>query len=91
MHPFVHVPESFTRRFQEMRSANNALAGIASIAAGVLYGLIGCALGALWLLRKRYLVWKPSLVAGFVVSGLLAAMLLANAPCGVVRILDRAG
>ena len=79
VYPFVHVPESFIRRFAEMRSTNNAIASFASITAGVLYGLIGCALGALWLLRRRYLVWKGPLAAGFVVSGLLAASMLANA------------
>ena len=31
--PFVYVPESFDRRFRELRSANNAIAGAASIAA----------------------------------------------------------
>ena len=78
--PFVHVPESFQRRFAEMRSANKAIAGIASVSAGVLYGLVGCVLGALWLLRQHWLVWKPPLVAGLIVSGLLGAAILANAP-----------
>ncbi len=78
--PFVHVPEAFERRFQELRSANNAIASIASIAAGVLYGLVGCILGALWLLRQRWLVWKPPLVAGMVIGALLAATMLANTP-----------
>ncbi|MBK9117378.1 MAG: CPBP family intramembrane metalloprotease [Betaproteobacteria bacterium] len=78
--PFVHVPESFERRFAEMRSANKAIAGVASLSAGVLYGLIGCVLGALWLLRQHWLVWKPPLVAGLIVGGLVAATILANAP-----------
>jgi hypothetical protein len=33
--PYVHVPESFGRRFQEMRSANDAIAGVASVVAGI--------------------------------------------------------
>ncbi len=80
VNPFVHVPESFQRRFQELRSANNTIAGIASIAAGVLYGLAGCVLGALWLLRRHWLLWKPPLAAGLVIGALLAATILANAP-----------
>jgi hypothetical protein len=76
--PFVHIPESFSRRFQEMRSANNTIASVASIAAGVLYGIVGCVLGALWLLRQHWLVWKPSLAAGLVVGALLGATVLAN-------------
>src|SRR5258708_5923874 len=33
--PFVHVPEKFERRFQELRSANNTIANFADIAAGL--------------------------------------------------------
>jgi len=75
---FMHVPESFARRFQQMRSANNTIASLASISAGVLYGLVGCILGALWLLRQHYLVWKAPLVAGLVIGALLGATVLAN-------------
>ena len=77
--PFVHVPEAFDRRFEELRSTNNAIASIASIAAGVLYGLVGCILGTLWLLRQHWLAWKPAVAAGLVIGALLAAALLANA------------
>ena len=78
--PFVFVPESFERRYQELRSANDAIAGVATITAGVLYGLVGCILGALILLRQRWLVWKPPLVAGLVIGALLAGTVLANSP-----------
>ena len=77
---YVHVPEAFKRRFQEMRSANKAIAYVASLAAGVLYGLGGCIIGVLWLMRQRRLLWKPALVAGAVVAGLNALAILANAP-----------
>lgn len=76
----VHIPESFERRFQELRSANNTIAAAASLAAGVLYGLGGCLLGVTWLLRARQLQWRSALVAGFVVGGLMGAMTLANLP-----------
>ncbi len=76
--PFVNIPESFERRFQEMRSANNTIARLASLTAGVLYGLVGCILGALWLLRQHFLVWKPPLVAGLVIGAFLGATVLAN-------------
>ena len=78
--PFVFVPESFERRFQELRSANNLIAGVASASAGVLYGLGGCMLGILWLLRNRWLQWRPAFFAGLVVGGLLACASLASAP-----------
>ena len=78
--PFVFVPEAFGRRFQELRSANNLIAGAASVAAGLLYGLAGCIFGSLWLMRRHWLVWRPAFVAGLVVAGLLALSQLAAAP-----------
>ena len=76
----VYVPEAFGRRYQEMRSANNTIANVASLSAGVLYGLGGCILGVLWLLRQRRLLWKPALVAGAVVAGINALAIVANIP-----------
>ncbi|MGE5090055.1 MAG: type II CAAX prenyl endopeptidase Rce1 family protein, partial [Candidatus Levyibacteriota bacterium] len=78
--PFVHVPESFDRRFAEMRSANNLIANLAALSAGILYGIGGCVLGVLWLARRHWLEWKPALVAGLVVGSLLALASLASAP-----------
>ena len=78
--PYVHVPEKFDRRFQELRSANNTIANFASLAAAALYGLGGCILAVLWLLRRRWLLWRPALVAGAVVGGLMALTVLASAP-----------
>jgi len=78
--PYVHVPEKFERHFQELRSANNTIANFASLAAGALYGIGGCIIAALWLLRRRWLLWRPALVAGAVVGGLMALTVLASAP-----------
>jgi hypothetical protein len=77
---FVYVPEAFGRRYQEMRSANNTIANVASLSVGVLYGLGGCILGVLWLMRQRRLLWKPALVAGVVVAGINALAMIANSP-----------
>jgi len=78
--PYVHIPESFDRRYRELRSANETIAGIAGVSAGLLYGLGGCILGVLWLARRHWLVVRPALVAGFVVGGLMAATTLSAAP-----------
>ena len=78
--PYVHVPESFERRFRELRSANDTIAGIAGVSAGLFYGLGGCVLGVLWLARKHWLVVRPALAAGLVVGGLMAAMTLSASP-----------
>ncbi|MET0441873.1 MAG: hypothetical protein ABW071_07815, partial [Casimicrobiaceae bacterium] len=48
--PFMFIPESFGRRFQELRSANNLIASAASVTAGLLYGVVGCIFGSLWLM-----------------------------------------
>src|SRR5206468_8580710 len=65
---FVHVPEAFERRFAQMRAANNAIARVASLAAGLIYGIGGCVLGVLWLLRQRALIWRQALVAGVILA-----------------------
>ncbi len=78
--PYVHVPESFERRFRELRSTNDLIAGIAGLSAGLLYGLGGCIVGALWLARKHWLVVRPALFAGLVVGGLMAATTLSASP-----------
>jgi hypothetical protein len=45
-----------------------------------LYGIGGCILGTLWLLRRRALLWKRALVASAIVAGINALALLASAP-----------
>ncbi len=80
MLPYVHIPESFARRFQEMRSANNTIAGVAGVTAGLLYGVGGCILAVLWLARHHWLLVRPALAAGMIVAGLMAASTLAAAP-----------
>ncbi len=77
--PFVHIPESFGRRFEELRSANNLIANLATVSAALLYGIGGCILAVLWLARKHWLVWRPPIVAGLVVGSLLACASLASA------------
>lgn len=78
--PVFWVPEAFERRYREMRSTNDTIAQVATVVGGVLYGLFGCVVGALWLLRKRVLMVRPALVAGFVVAGLGALSMLAQTP-----------
>jgi hypothetical protein len=77
--PFVHVPESFARRYEELRSANNLIANLATVFAGLLYGIGGCVLAVLWLARRHWLLWRAPIVAGLVVGSLLACASLASA------------
>ena len=76
---FVYVPEAFTRRYQELRSANETIANVATLTVGVLYMLGGCILGVLWLMRQHRLLWKQALVAGLIVAGINGLAMLANA------------
>jgi hypothetical protein len=77
---YVYVPEAFSLRFQEMRSTNELIAKVASLVAAALYGIAGCIIGTLWLLRRRALLWKRALAAGAIVAGINALALAANAP-----------
>jgi hypothetical protein len=63
----LKVPEAFTRHYEEMRSANNAIAFGAMALAGVLYLIGGCGLGLFKLLRQRWVIWRtPVILAGII-------------------------
>ena len=67
---FVHVPEGFSRRFEEMRSANNTI-NLGGLAATMLiYVLGGCLFGVYWLLRRGALKWRMAAVWGGLIAGL---------------------
>lgn len=66
---FIKIPEAFTRRYEQMRSANNAIAAGASIAMVLLYLLAGCGGGFAYLLRRRAALWRQPLAwAGVIVA-----------------------
>lgn len=65
---FVHIPEEFIHRYQEMRSANNTLATAASIAYMLLYVLGGCLIGLFVLFRQQFVLWKKPLLWGFFIA-----------------------
>jgi len=65
---FIKIPEAFIRRYQEMRSANNTIASVGSIAMAIFYGFGGILIGIFILLRKKWLIWKKPLIWGFVVA-----------------------
>ncbi|MCF7913310.1 MAG: CPBP family intramembrane metalloprotease [Candidatus Cloacimonetes bacterium] len=64
----VKIPEAFSRRFQEMRSANNTIASGAQYGMLFLYGLLGIGLGSFFLLRTRYLLYRKALLWSFIVA-----------------------
>ena len=75
---YVHVPEAFGRRYETMRSVNNNIAAAASVAAGLLYGLGGCLIGLIWLMRRHAVRWGPSAKWAGVVALLITGASLAS-------------
>jgi len=65
---FIKIPESFSLRYEEMRSANNTISNISTLSVVLFYILGGCILGCVYLIKKKYLIWKKPLVWGFFVS-----------------------
>jgi len=65
---FVRVPEAFSRRYEEMRSANETVAAVAGLATGLLYLIGGVGFGLFFLLRARWVIWKTPLVLGAAVA-----------------------
>ncbi len=66
---FMKIPEAFSRRYEEMRSANETIASADLIVMAVLYGIAGCIGGIFYLLRKKWLQWrKPIFWAAFIAA-----------------------
>lgn len=67
---FVKVPETFIRKYNNMRSANENLAYAAKLALMILYVLGGCMIGLFFLLRERWVLWKTPLWCAIIISGM---------------------
>ncbi len=65
---FVKVPEAFGRRFEEMRSANNAIEIIAVVGLVLVYLIGGCGVGLFFLGRERRIIWQMPVVWGVFVA-----------------------
>ena len=68
---FVKVPEAFSRRYEEMRSANSAISVASGIGMVVLYLMGGCGVGLFFLLRQRRVIWHTPLIWAGVIGLLL--------------------
>lgn len=71
--PEIRVPESFRRRYAEMRSANTGYAAIGTGGAA-LYLFVGCGVGLFVLTRRHAAIWRPALIIAAVIAiaGVLA-------------------
>jgi membrane protease YdiL (CAAX protease family) len=77
---FVKVPESFSRRYEEMRSANDAIAVVSSVTMVILYIVGGCIVGTFYLLRKRWISARQPIFWGFFISFLQVLAVLNQWP-----------
>lgn len=68
---FVYVPEAFSQRFAEMRSANQAIALGSQSVFIILFLLVGGGVGTALLARRRWIVWRPPLAWGALTAVLL--------------------
>ena len=60
----MKVPEAFSRRYESMRSANDAI-GVGSVVAMlVLYGVGGIGIGLFFMLRRRWVIWRQRRLVG---------------------------
>lgn len=72
--PYVDIPESFSRRYDEMRSANDLLALAATI--GIMVLAVAAVIALRRYARDRVLRWRWPVVIGTVIGGLTTAALL---------------
>ena len=77
---FVQVPEAFTRRYEQMRSANEAIGAVDQIVvfAGYLLGI--CGIGLFFMIRQRWLLWRQPLKWAVFIAFLLGLQQLNSWP-----------
>src|SRR5215471_15968204 len=64
---FVQIPEAFTRRYEQMRSANDAINAASSVAVFALYILGFCGIGLFFMVRRHWVLWRqPAVWAVFI-------------------------
>ncbi len=77
---FVQIPEAFSRRYQELRSANDAVNAASSVATFVLYLLGCCGIGLFFMMRQRWLLWRQATFWGVLIAFLMALQQLNSWP-----------
>jgi hypothetical protein len=77
---FIKIPEAFSRRYEEMRSANNGIGAGAGFAVVILYLGGGCVFGLFHLMRKRWVIWKPAVKWAVFIASLQALMVINQWP-----------
>ncbi|MCX6992342.1 MAG: CPBP family intramembrane metalloprotease [Kiritimatiellaeota bacterium] len=65
----VKIPEAFSRRYAQMRSANEVIGTIGGVGY-YSYLVLGCGVGLIIALRRRLIIWRAPLYWGLVIAGL---------------------
>lgn len=68
LEPTIKIPDEFTRRYQEMRSANELVARFGVFILYVVYLFILALFGLIYFYRHKYLLAKAAFVAALVVA-----------------------
>jgi hypothetical protein len=77
---FIKIPDAFSRRYDEMRSLNNAIGVGGSLAFLVVYGVGGIAFGLFVLARDRWVIWRQPITWGVAVALAQAAAMINEWP-----------
>ena len=78
--PFVRIPEAFTRRYEQMRSANDAINAASSVAVIGVYILGFCGVGLFFMIRQRWVLWRQAAFWGVFIALLMALQQLNSWP-----------
>jgi hypothetical protein len=65
---FIKIPEGFTRRYEQMRSANTLLATVAQAIIYIVYFFGGCGIGLFFLVRQRRVLWSMALLWALLIA-----------------------
>jgi hypothetical protein len=77
---FVRIPEAFTRRYANMRSANDAIGMGSAVGMMLLYVVGGIGVGLFFMLRARFLIWRQAAFWGIAVGAMQALAMVNQLP-----------
>ena len=77
---FVRIPEAFTRRYANMRTANDAIGMGSAVGMMLLYVVGGIGVGLFFMLRARFLIWRQAAFWGIAVGSMQALAMINQLP-----------
>src|SRR5215467_8265793 len=77
---FVQIPEAFTRRYDQLRSVNDAINAVLSIAVFGPYLLGFCGIGLFVMIRRHWVIWRQPMVWGLFIALLMGLQQLNSWP-----------